>query len=189
MRLVHTVMNNHFISKNFNSYWQKPWLAHSVLSQQLPNKLDSVIRSSTDVCCLLKAQMTLIGKMSQKLRESLIIRVVYLFSACSHYVKQHFRWAKDSAVVLRSAVSLVLSWEAAYLAFMLYETPSPPHLHETFLSELTNEAEPGVNQLWGLKCASEGLQANLCCLPIQHSHVFVHPSASLFSTSFKLQQP
>ncbi len=103
MRVVHTVMNNHFISKNFNSYWQKTWLAHSVLSQQLPNKLDSVIPSRTDVFCLLKAQMTLIGKMSQKLRESLIIRVVYLFSACSHYVKQHFRWAKDSAMVLRSA--------------------------------------------------------------------------------------
>lgn len=41
--------------------------------------------------------------MSQKLRESLIIRLVYLFSACSHYVKQHFRWGKDSALVLLSA--------------------------------------------------------------------------------------
>lgn len=74
-----------------------------MLSQQLPNKLDSVFPGSTDVRCLLKAQMTLIGKTSQKLRESLIIRLVYLFSACSHYVKQHFRWAKDSAMVLRSA--------------------------------------------------------------------------------------
>lgn len=63
-------------------------------------------------------------------------------------------------------LSLVLSWEAVYLAFMLYETPSPPHLYKTFLSELTNEAEPGVNQLWGLNCASEGLQANLRSLPI-----------------------
>lgn len=44
-------------------------------------------------------------------------------------------------------LSLVLSWEAAYLAFMLYETPSPPHLRETFLCELTNETEAGVNQL------------------------------------------
>lgn len=46
-----------------------------------------------------------------------------------------------------TTVSLVLSWEAVYLAFMLCETPSPPHLRETFLSEFTNEAEPGVNQL------------------------------------------
>lgn len=49
--------------------------------------------------------------------------------------------------VVGRALSLVLSWEAVYLAFMLYETPSPPHLHKTFLSELTNEAEQGVNQL------------------------------------------
>lgn len=48
---------------------------------------------------------------------------------------------------LGRTASLVLSWEAVYLAFMLYETPSPTHLHETLLSELTNEAEPGVNQL------------------------------------------
>lgn len=49
--------------------------------------------------------------------------------------------------VLGRTLSLVLSWEAVYLAFMLYETPCPPHLRETFLSELTNEAEQGVNQL------------------------------------------
>lgn len=64
-------------------------------------------------------------------------------------------------------VSLVLSWEAVYSAFMLYVTSSPPRQHETFLS--ANEAEAGVNQLYGLKCASEGLQGNLPSLPIQHS--------------------
>lgn len=43
-------------------------------------------------------------------------------------------------------MSLLLSWEAERLAFMLCETaPTPPY--QTFLSEPTNEAERGVNQL------------------------------------------
>lgn len=70
------------------------------------------------------------------------------------------------ASAVSTTLSLVLSWEAVYLAFMLCETP-PPHLHQTFLSEFTNEVEPGVNQLEGLKCACEGRRwANLCSLPI-----------------------
>lgn len=93
--------------------------------------------------------MILIGKMSQKLRESLIISLVYLFSAHSHYVKTAFLMIQGFCLgsAAGRTVSLVLSWDAAYLAFMLYETRSPPNLHETFLSKPTNEAEPGVNQL------------------------------------------
>lgn len=74
-----------------------------MLGQRLPNKLDSAFPSGTEACCLLKERMTLIGKVLHKLRESLIIRLLYLFSACSRYVKQHFPRAKDSEVVLRSA--------------------------------------------------------------------------------------
>lgn len=120
-----------------------------MLSQQLPNQLDSVFPSSTDVCWPLKAQMNAIGKALPILRESLIIRLVYLFSASSHYVEQHCRRAKGCAVVLRSAPSLVLSWGAVHLAFTLYEPPHPTCMKLSSLNALSQSAvraQPGAVQ-------------------------------------------
>lgn len=62
--------------------------------------------------------------------------------------------------------------KAVYLAFMLCETPSPPHLRQNF---------PLRNSLMRLSRESiswKGLKANLRSLLIQRSRVFVRLSAS-----------
>lgn len=154
MRVMHTVMNNYLITslKTLMAIDKNSWFTYSALPKQLPNKLDL---NSTDVCCLLNAQMTLIGKTSQKLRESLIISLVYYFSARSCYVKQHFIWAKGSATVLQSAEQCPWCCREMQGVWPSCSMRLPPlsTCTQTSLSKLTYGAKLGFNQLWGLQCA------------------------------------